>query len=252
MLVTRTVLLHSMRMCPEMVSVALWPMAFAHTCRRYNELDFEDQGVTPLERFSGVRKDIDPSIYHTWGSPIYVLDDRLQSGLGSAPKWDPRSRLGVYLGASPFHASSVVLVLNPTLGISRRSFTSFLMIIFRRSLICERFGSHLIGRSWSIRRAYHFLTHLSTCPRRGQSQGFRLSRLPLQSFSTVLKFSHIRARILREYLWFLSLLARMSPVLSVNLQASHPLSLFSVPSLLDHPLPMMKYLSAPMTARRPL
>ena len=30
-----------------------------------------------------------------------------------SPKWDPRSRVGIYLGHSPTHAGSVALVLNP-------------------------------------------------------------------------------------------------------------------------------------------
>ena len=32
------------------------------------------------------------------------------------PKWDPRSRLGIYVGRSPFHAGNVALVLNPQTG----------------------------------------------------------------------------------------------------------------------------------------
>jgi hypothetical protein len=41
------------------------------------------------------------------------LDSRLQSGIGGAPKWDPRSRLGIYVGHSPAHAGLVAMVLNP-------------------------------------------------------------------------------------------------------------------------------------------
>ena len=29
------------------------------------------------------------------------------------PKWEPRSRIDIYLGHSPFHAGSVALVFNP-------------------------------------------------------------------------------------------------------------------------------------------
>ena len=55
---------------------------------------------------------------HTFGCPCYVLDRELQNG-GMTPKWDPRSRLGIYLGHSPCHAGSVALVLNPkTLHVS--------------------------------------------------------------------------------------------------------------------------------------
>ena len=53
---------------------------------------------------------------HTFGCPVFVLDSRLQSGFGRPPKWDPRSRLGIYVGRSPFHVGSVALVLNPRTG----------------------------------------------------------------------------------------------------------------------------------------
>ena len=49
--------------------------------------------------------------------PVYVLDARSQSTGGPGPpKWEPRSRIGVYLGHSPFHAGSVALVFNPKTG----------------------------------------------------------------------------------------------------------------------------------------
>jgi hypothetical protein len=44
------------------------------------------------------------------------LDSCLQLGVGGAPKWEPRSRLGIYVGHSPLHAGSVALVLNPRTG----------------------------------------------------------------------------------------------------------------------------------------
>jgi hypothetical protein len=44
------------------------------------------------------------------------LDSRLQSGIAGPPKWEPRSRLGIYVGNSPSHAGSVALVLNPRTG----------------------------------------------------------------------------------------------------------------------------------------
>ncbi len=55
-------------------------------------------------------------IYHSSGSPCFVLDSCLQSGIGGAPKWEPRSCLGTYVGHSPSHAGLVALVLNPRTG----------------------------------------------------------------------------------------------------------------------------------------
>eukprot|EP00957_Ditylum_brightwellii_P087231 6639972-Ditylum_brightwellii.AAC.2 len=50
---------------------------------------------------------------HTWGSPVYILNALLQDKSGSVPKWDPRARLGIYLGPSSVHVGNVHLVLNP-------------------------------------------------------------------------------------------------------------------------------------------
>ena len=48
---------------------------------------------------------------------VYILDSKLQSGLGEIPKLEPRSRLGIYVGHSPVHAGNVALVLNPRTGL---------------------------------------------------------------------------------------------------------------------------------------
>ena len=56
--------------------------------------------------------------FHTFGCPVYILDVRLQdSGKGRPLKWDPRSRLHIYLGHSPAHAENITLVLNPKTGL---------------------------------------------------------------------------------------------------------------------------------------
>ena len=62
-------------------------------------------------------EDIPIKYFHTLFCPIYVLDAHLQSAGGAGPpKWEPRSRIGVYLGKSPFHAGSVALVWNLNTG----------------------------------------------------------------------------------------------------------------------------------------
>ncbi len=52
----------------------------------------------------------------TFGCPAYVLRNELQ-GNQPLPKWESRSRLGVYIGASPKHARSVGLILNLQTGL---------------------------------------------------------------------------------------------------------------------------------------
>eukprot|EP00957_Ditylum_brightwellii_P119555 9122198-Ditylum_brightwellii.AAC.1 len=55
--------------------------------------------------------------FHTWGCLDFVLDATLQNSTGiGQPKWDPRSRAGVYLGHSPVYVGNVALVLNLQTG----------------------------------------------------------------------------------------------------------------------------------------
>jgi hypothetical protein len=74
-------------------------------------------GHTPDELFASLptASYIDITQFHPFGCPVYVLDARLQNG-NKIPRWEPRSRVGVYLGHSPYHAQSVALVLNLSTG----------------------------------------------------------------------------------------------------------------------------------------
>ena len=114
--IARTFLVTGMYKWPEMVTKMLWPSALQHACDRHNNLNFDAAGYTPHHKLTGQHGNIDISTYHPWGCPVYVLQDKLQSGAAKAPKWDPRARLGVYLGYSPFHSRKVALVLNPHTG----------------------------------------------------------------------------------------------------------------------------------------
>jgi hypothetical protein len=48
---------------------------------------------------------------HVWGCPLYVLDPKTQQGK-KLPRWEPRSKRGIFVGLSQQHASEVPLVLN--------------------------------------------------------------------------------------------------------------------------------------------
>lgn len=112
----RTILLHAQTLWPEMVSTMLWPYALRTASDRHNELNLDDNGFSPLQKISKSSTIPNLKDNHTWGCPVFVLQAGLQSGLGSIPKWEPRCRVGVYLGRSPAHAGSVALVLNSRTG----------------------------------------------------------------------------------------------------------------------------------------
>ena len=74
-------------------------------------------GISPNKIWSSVRGDSGTQLSrtHVFGCPVYVLDAALQDGK-KIPKWNPRARLGLFLGFSDSHSSQVPLVLNTKTG----------------------------------------------------------------------------------------------------------------------------------------
>ncbi len=114
----RVLLLHGMRMWPQMVDQMVWPFAIKAAAERMNSLHIDTDGHTPESKFYGVNiENIPVKTSHTMFYPCYVLDRRLHNaGLIGPPKWEPRSNICVHLGHSQFHAGSVALVYNPSTG----------------------------------------------------------------------------------------------------------------------------------------
>ena len=107
----RTLLLHAKRMFPEYISTILWPFAVKCYEDRLNNLVHRADGRTPYETLASLdASPINTSNFHTFGCPCYILDHWLQSGTGKIPKWEPRARMGIYVGRSPSHASNVALI----------------------------------------------------------------------------------------------------------------------------------------------
>jgi hypothetical protein len=98
-----------------MVDTMFWPLAIKAMAEHLKSLHMDDNGNTPELIMFGVNLDLIPvKNFHTLFCPLYVLDHCLQSAGGPGPpKWEPRSRIGVYLGHSPFHVGSMALVFNP-------------------------------------------------------------------------------------------------------------------------------------------
>ena len=112
----RKQLLHAKARWPSAIELNLWPYALRNANDIRNTLADKEDGSSPLERFC--RSEIRPKLRHnhTFGCPVYALHDQLQGGKG-LPKWNPRARLGINLGTSPRHASSVNLVLKLDTGL---------------------------------------------------------------------------------------------------------------------------------------
>ena len=92
----------------------MWPFALKELAFRLNKLSIRADSRSNEATFFKIDADIiTSSMFYTFGSPYFILDARLQSGLSTCPKWEPRSRLGIYAGHSPAHAGMVALILNP-------------------------------------------------------------------------------------------------------------------------------------------
>ena len=111
-------LLHVIRYWPEFITIMLWPFATKCAQDRMNNLHMNLNIETPDMRLPNNKAlNVQLKHYHTFGCPVYILDSRLQTNPKGVPKWEPRSRLGIYVGHSSAHAGSVALVLNPKTGL---------------------------------------------------------------------------------------------------------------------------------------
>ena len=111
----RKMILHAAARWPSAITNNLWPYALRHAVDIANMLPNKSDGTTPQQRFSSSYIQEPIKNHHMFGAPVYALNSRLQNQK-SIPKWDARSRLGVYLGNSPRHSRSISLVLDLITG----------------------------------------------------------------------------------------------------------------------------------------
>lgn len=125
----RTALLHAAHRWPKAIHASLWPAAMKNYVNLCNALPRKfvpgaktgrkkqpDAYVdSPISRFSGTTVEPNLDHFHPFGSPVYVLEDKLQAQ-HAHNKWSDRSKVGIYLCHLPHHASNVPLVLNTRTG----------------------------------------------------------------------------------------------------------------------------------------
>ena len=113
----RAMMLHQLLHWPEHFDPALWPFAMDHAVYLWNNMPKARGSLSPNELFCGIKSPHYNPILNArvWGCPVYVLDPKLQDGK-KLPKWKPRSRQGMNLGASPDHSETVGRILNLQTG----------------------------------------------------------------------------------------------------------------------------------------
>ena len=109
----RIAMFHAALRWPNKFDKHLWPLAMNHAVHIHNHTPRKLEKLTPMELWTKSISNHSQLVNaHPWGCPMYILDPRLQDGF-KIPRFDPRARQGVYMGASPLHASTVGLALNP-------------------------------------------------------------------------------------------------------------------------------------------
>ena len=110
----REILIHATKRWPGVVTIHLRPYAIRMANQAYNAtpLNAHINKQSPNKIFDNSAVDINPKHWKPFGCPTHVLKSELQGTTGIHPKWDARSRAGIYLGQSPIHNRNVALVLN--------------------------------------------------------------------------------------------------------------------------------------------
>jgi hypothetical protein len=108
-------LLHARARWPQAVHFVLWPYALQNAALLHNSLPVLEDSTLRLELFSSIRVGCNMKHVHTFGCPVFALQNALASG-NQLPRWSPRTRLGLNLGPSPMHVRNIYLVLNLITG----------------------------------------------------------------------------------------------------------------------------------------
>jgi hypothetical protein len=95
--------------------LALWPYALQNAAYLHNNLPVPEDGTSRLELFISIQVGSNLRHVHTFGCPVFALQNVLASG-SQLPRWSTHARLGLNLRPSPMHARNVYLVLNLVTG----------------------------------------------------------------------------------------------------------------------------------------
>ena len=133
------ILLRAKRHWKEAIVTILWSFALKAVEDIRNHLKLDIKGWVPIHNYSKVFTNVE--IKHWYNA-------KTQSG--HLPKWEPKARVGIYLGHSPCHAGSVALALNlKTLHVPRNT-TSFFTINSPLSRTYREVKSLHIGLTWLL------------------------------------------------------------------------------------------------------
>jgi hypothetical protein len=179
---SRTMLIHANRRWPQAISANLWPYAMRMASDSLNatpRIKVKD-GLSPLSIFSAVKVGVNPTHWHHFGCPVYVLADPLQKAGAIFHKWRERARVGIYLGRSPQHAQSVALVLNPQTGLVSPQFHLFFDSSFQT--LDPKRGEAPVPSLWQEKAGFAEAEEPENIPTEGTSEGAHVPQAPVPSY----------------------------------------------------------------------
>jgi hypothetical protein len=109
--IARTMIIHAAIRWPEVIEANTWPMAISYAVWLYNHMP-KYNGMSPLDLLC--KTTIPRHILkeaHVFACPSYLLVPSMREGK-RVPKFETRSRRGVFMGLSAKHASTVPLIMN--------------------------------------------------------------------------------------------------------------------------------------------
>ena len=112
----RTMIVYAKHRWPKAITANLWPYALRMANDVHNATPLIQKQRAPLSLFTDTNVRCNLNHFQPFGCPVYVLDNALQAS-APHPKWHDRARVGIYLGHSRTHASSISLVLNTQTGL---------------------------------------------------------------------------------------------------------------------------------------
>jgi len=113
----QNMLLHASLHWPDQEDLELWPFAVNHVVFLWNHIPRKDTSLSPIELFSGTSFPSKSHLQylHVWGCPVFVLDPKIQDS-HKLPKWHHCAWLGLFLGYSKNHSTSIGLIGNISTG----------------------------------------------------------------------------------------------------------------------------------------
>jgi hypothetical protein len=108
-------IIHAKHMWPDVIDASLWTYEIRLSGYIDNSTIQHTTFNSHIEEFANVAVRAKLRHFHPFRCPAYVL---IRHDRTKISKWDPKSKIGVYIGSSPKHARSVHLILNPSTGLT--------------------------------------------------------------------------------------------------------------------------------------